>query len=154
MPVIFFVFWVLLNGRLNSEVILTGVLVTVLISLLFYRFAGLSPVTERKIILKIFSIIGYILYLVTQMIKANIQIIKIVLSKTIEIRPQIKYFDSPLRSDIAKTALATSIILTPGTIVIELTDERFGVHSIDASMLENIECSLMVKKLRNIEGGH
>ena len=81
--------------------------------------------------------------------------IKIVLSPVIEVKPRIKYFDSPVRSDIAKVALATSINLTPGTLLVELDGNRFGVHSIDAAMLEEIDYSwILIQKLRKIEGGH
>jgi multicomponent Na+:H+ antiporter subunit E len=155
MPIIFFIFWIALNGRVTLEVVGTGVFATVLMSLLFYRFIGLSPATERKLVLKIFSVMLYVFALVIEMIKANVQMIKIVLSPVIETKPQIKYFDSPVRSDIAKVALATSINLTPGTILVELTDDRFAVHSIDASMLVDIDYSWnLVQKLRKIEGGH
>jgi len=155
MPIIFLAFWILLNKRVTAEVVITGVIITALISLLFYRFIGLSPVTEKKLILKIFPVIIYVFALIIEMIKANIQMIKIVLSPVIETKPQIKYFDSPVRSDIAKVALSTSINLTPGTILVELKDERFGVHSIDASMLVDIDYKWnLVQKLRKIEGGH
>jgi multicomponent Na+:H+ antiporter subunit E len=124
-------------------------------TLFFYRFIGLSPVTEKKIIHKSFSIAAYIAALIIEMIKANVQMIKILLSPVIETKPQIKYFDSPVRSDIAKVALATSINLTPGTILVELENNRFGVHSIDESMLKDIDYTWnLVQKLRDIEGGH
>jgi multicomponent Na+:H+ antiporter subunit E len=155
MPILFFVFWVILNGRFTLEVVVLGVIVTVIISLFFYRFIGLSHSTEKKLFIKTFSVLGYVYALIIEMIKANIQMIKLVLSPVIETKPQIKYFDSPVRSDIAKVALATSINLTPGTILVELEENRFGVHSIDASMLTDIDYDWnLVQKLREIEGGH
>ncbi|MCL2791709.1 MAG: Na+/H+ antiporter subunit E [Spirochaetaceae bacterium] len=155
MPIIFFAFWIILNGRITGEVIFTGILTAVIISLLFYCFIGLSPVTEKKILRKIFSVLSYVFSLLIEMIKANIVMIKIVLSPVIKTKPQIKYFKSPVRSDIAKVALATSINLTPGTILVELKDDQFAIHSIDAAMLVGIENSwILVQKLKKIEGGH
>ncbi|MCL2699415.1 MAG: Na+/H+ antiporter subunit E [Defluviitaleaceae bacterium] len=152
---LFFVFWVILNGRITTEVVVIGLVVACLMSLLFYRFIGLNPATEKKLLRKAFAVAAYVYALIIEMIKANVLMIKILLSPVIETQPQIKYFESPVRSDIAKVALATSINLTPGTILIELEDNRFGVHAIDASMLADIDYTWsLVQKLREIEEGH
>ena len=155
MPVVYFLFWIVLNGRITVEVIVTGVVTAFLASLLFYRFIGLDSATEKKVFRKIVAINVYLGALVAEVFKANIQIFKIILSPEVITNPQIKYFDSPVRSDLAKIALAYTICLTPGTIVVELEGNRFGVHTIDAKMLDWVEDSWhMVEKLKDIEGGH
>jgi len=153
-PVLLFAFWVILNGRFTVEVAVIGILISVLVSLLNYGFLGISLATEKKAWAKVFSIIGYLATLVFEMVKANWQMIKLVLSPVINIKPQIINFNSPLRSEIAQVTLANSITLTPGTITIRLEDGRFGVHAIDVDMGENVENSVFVQKIKKIEGGH
>ena len=155
MPILFLVFWVILNGRVTIEVVASGIVVSSLLSVLFYRFIRLSPLTELKAVKKIGLIIAYLGMLMVEVIKANANMIRLVLSRDIKTNPQIKYFDSPVRSDMAKMALACTINLTPGTVFIELEDNKFGVHAIDAKFLVGMEGDWhIVKMLRRIEGGH
>ena len=155
MPVFFFIFWVILNSRITFEVIITGIIVAFLIGLLFYRFIGLNPRTELKALKKIGAIIIFLGAVFFEVIKANYQMVKLLLSPKIKTDPIIKYFDSPVRSDLAKMAMACTINLTPGTVLIELSDNRFGVHTINAKFVEGMESTWhIVKKLQNIEGGH
>ena len=154
MPVLFFLFWITLNARVTDEVMVIGLVVAIVLSAFTYGVLGLSFKKEAKTWAKIGYIAVYLLRLVHQVILANIQMIKLILSPVINIKPQILYFDSPVRSDAAKVALANSITLTPGTITIELEGNRFGVHAIDASVGKGIEDSVLVRQLRKIEGGH
>lgn len=154
MPVLFLVFWLILNARITVEVVLIGVLVSALMSLFTYRIMGYNKTTEKKVWARIFPILSYLAVLVVEVVKANIQIIKLVLSPKIEIRPKIVYFDCTVRSDAAKVALGNSITLTPGTITIDIDGNRFGVHAIDTAFAEGIEDTDFAKALQKIEGGH
>jgi len=155
LPVLFLLFWLILNARITFEIVASGIVVAALVGVLFYRFIGLSPKTELKTLKKVGLIFVYLGMLMIDVIKANVNMIKLVLSPNIVTNPQIKYFDSPVRSDIAKMALTCSINLTPGTVFIELEDNKFGVHAIDAKFLVGLEGDWhIVKMLRRIEGGH
>lgn len=154
MPLLFLVFWIVLNGRITLEVIATGIFVTILVSLFTYKLIGIDRFREKKVWNKLFSIIAYLFSLIIEVVKANIHMINIVLAPVIEIKPQIVYFKSPVRSDAAKVALANSITLTPGTISIKLDDDTVGIHAIDKPLAVGIEESTFVKKLKEIEGGH
>lgn len=154
MPVLFLVFWIILNGRITWDVLLVGIIVTVLVSLFTYKLLGFSWKKERKVWSKLPQIIGYFITLVIEVIKANVQMIALILSPKIEINPQILYFKSPVRSDAAKVALANSITLTPGTITVELEGDQYAIHAIDAPLGDGIESSIFVEKLKKIEGGH
>ena len=153
MPVLFFLFWLILNERFTPEVVVSGILISILVSLLNYRFVGLSFDIEKKIWSKIIMILSYFAMLVFEVLKANIQMIKLILSPVIDIKPQIIYFDSPVRSELAMVALANSITLTPGTITGKLEDGKFGIHTIDAPVGKGVEDSIFVHRLKNIEGG-
>lgn len=104
---------------------------------------------------KIGSIIGYLFTLLIEVIKSNIYMIRLILSSDIgEIKPQIIYFQSPVRTQHAQVGVANSITLTPGTITIKLDEDEFGVHAIDAPLGDGIENSVFVNKMKKIEGGH
>ena len=96
-------------------------------------------------------LIAYLLILIWEIIKANIQVIKITLAKKLEFEPCIVYFKTDLKEPFTKVLLANSITLTPGTITVSLEDDVYCIHCLDKSMGEGIENSIFVKKLRKIE---
>ena len=154
MPILYFIFWIILNGRVTAEIVISGLLIAACVSLLNYRFIGISLQVEKRIWHKIRAVSAFLLLLVVEVFKSNIQMIKIILATKVNIKPQIVYFDSPVRSGMSQVALACSIILTPGTVVVHLEDGRFGVHGINPSSVEGIQSSRLVNLLKEIEGGH
>ena len=62
--------------------------------------------------------------------KANIQVVKAVISPNSEISPTL--IKIPLRSniDIAQTMFANSITLTPGTVSVDVKEDHILVHAL------------------------
>jgi multicomponent Na+:H+ antiporter subunit E len=158
LPVLFFLFWVILNARVTAEVVVIGIVIAAVLSFFTYRVIGLSFATEKKTWAKLVLIIDYLILLVIEIIKANIIMIKVVLTPDIQshLKPQIVLFDSPTRSIISRVCHANSITITPGTIMVDLQDkgDRFGVYAINPSLLKGINDTPFVHKLWRIEGGH
>jgi len=152
MPILFLLFWIVLNSRVTLEVVLVGIVVSAGMSLFAYRVVGISFKSE----LKIWAAFGrhifhYAWMLITNMIKSNVQMIKVILSRDTGERPQIVYFKSPVKADYAKIILMYSIMLTPGTVAFEVEEDRFGIHAINSKMAKDIEKSIFVRKLIKIE---
>ena len=153
MPILFLVFWIILNGRVTVEVVAIGILVSIVMSLFTYRVIGASPKKELLVWKKYGAyFIPYVVMLVFSVIKANFQMIRLVLSPRAKASPQIVYFNSPVETDFARMLLTYSIMLTPGTFIFELEDGRFGVHAIEKRMTEGINDTNVVYKLRKLEG--
>ena len=51
-------------------------------------------------------------------------------------------------------ALANSITLTPGTITVDLHDNHYTVHALDASMVDGLDDGVFVQKLMDMEKKH
>lgn len=153
MVVLLFLFWLVLSMRLSLDVIISGIAVSVLVSAFTYKIIGLDIKHEMSVYKRAPKILVYLARLVIEVVKANFHVIALILSSKVEIKPQLIYFNSPLKSDGAKVALANSITLTPGTITVELDGDRIGVHAIDEKSAEGITDSVFVKKLKNIQGG-
>ena len=152
MPIFFLLFWIVLNSRLTLEVVLIGIFVSALMSLFTYRIIGISYKKEIaiwKTFGKYFFSYGWLL--LRGMILSNLQMIKIILSKDSGEKPQIVYFETPVKSDFAKIVLVYSIMLTPGTVAFEAEDNRFGIHAINEKMAKGIEKTVFVRKLKKIE---
>ena len=153
LPILFLLFWMILNGRVTVEVVAIGVFVSVIMSLFTYRVIGASLKKELMVWKKYgLYFVPYIANLISSVIKANFQMIRLILSPGAKISPQIVYFESPVKTDFAKILLTYSIMLTPGTFIFELEDGRFGVHAIEKNMTEGINDTNVVHKLKKLEG--
>jgi len=75
--------------------------------------------------------IVYILVFIRELLKANFDVARRVITPSLPINPGIIKFKSNLKSDYAKMVLANSITLTPGTLSIDIIDDTFYVHWID-----------------------
>ena len=152
MPILFLLFWIILNSRFTLEVVLIGIFVSALMTLFTYKVIGVSLKKE----LELWRVFGKHVFvyggmLVGGMIMSNLQMIKIILSKDKGDKAKIIYFETPVKSDFAKLILMYSIMLTPGTVAFEAEEERFGIHAISEKMGKDIEKSKFVKKLQQIE---
>jgi len=153
MPILFLLFWIVLNSRLTLEAVLIGIVVSAAMSLFAYRLVGISFKSEMAV-WRAFGkhAILYAAMLIANMIKSNVQMIKIILSRDTGERPQIVYFKTPVKADYTKIILMYSIMLTPGTVAFEVEEDRFGIHAINPAMAKGIEDSVFVRKLKKIEG--
>lgn len=80
----------------------------------------------------------YLLVLAYYVAKANVDVAYRVLHPRMPIRPGIVRVRSALRSDSARTALANSITLTPGTLTVDVDDTgTFYVHWINVKSIED-----------------
>ena len=153
LPILFLLFWVVLNGRVTVEVMAIGVFVSVVMSIFTYRVIGANPKNELKVWRKYWAFfVPYTFVLLVDVVKANLQMIRLILSPRAKVSPQIVYFDSPVKTDFARVLLTYSIMLTPGTFIFELEDGRFGVHAIERDMMEGVNETNIVRKLQRIEG--
>jgi multicomponent Na+:H+ antiporter subunit E len=83
--------------------------------------------------------IGYGLWLMWQIILANIHVLKLALaSNNREMRPQVIRFRTSLQSEFARYVFANSITLTPGTITLSVEGDEFVVHAISKKVAEEL----------------
>lgn len=152
MYLFFLLAWIIFNGRVTQEVVVSGTVISVFAYLFLRRFMNYDSGTDRKILRNLPAGLLYILLLIREVIKSNIHIIKLVLSPHISVSPVLVSFKTDLESDLARVVLANSITLTPGTITCNLSDDgTFLVHCLDHRMADDIACSELSRLLRKTE---
>ncbi len=142
---VLFLFWVVLSGHFDGFHLALGVvcagIVTWLSSDLFFqdRSRNLSQ-RWREISLGV----GYFAWLLNQIVKANIVILKLALSPNgvDDVAPRVVRFRTKLRSDFARYLLAQSITLTPGTVTIKIAGDEFFVHAINQEAADGLDRSM------------
>jgi len=69
-------------------------------------------------------------WLAWEIIKSNIEVTKIILSPKLNLRRNMIEVSADPKSEIGKVILANSITLTPGTVSVNLKDDRILVHAL------------------------
>lgn len=143
--------WLILNGKVTVEICAFGVLIS---AALFYFMCRYMEYSLRKELL-LFRLtplfLRYFWVLVEEIVKANVCVLKIILSPSLEPEPAFVYFDTEFRTGMAKVVLANSITLTPGTITVSVEEDRFCVHCLDRELAEGMEDSVFVELLKEME---
>lgn len=138
-----YMLWLVMTFPFSREEMIIGAVAAVIVAVIFR--SGFEVLQFRKFGLYTFyHAFVYVPYLLYQIVKANIDVAKIVLSWKIEINPAIVKCRINLKSDFARTILANSITLTPGTLTVDIIDEYIYIHCIkidnreEKSVYENI----------------
>lgn len=148
---ILFALWVIFNGKITLEIVLFGIALSVTVYLFCWKFLEYSPKKELVALRILPQVIGYFFVLISEVVKANVTAVKLIVSPKYEVEPVLVSFRTSLKSDVARTVLANSITLTPGTITVELNGDKLTVHCLDKEMAEGLEDSIFVKLLEKME---
>lgn len=148
---VLFALWLVFNGKVTLEIVLFGIVLSAAVYLFCWKFLEYSPKRELLALRLLPQGIGYFFVLVWEVVKANCGAIRLIVSSKYEVEPVLVTFRTELKSDLARTVLANSITLTPGTITVELTDDEFKVHCLDKEMAEGLADSVFVRLLMKME---
>lgn len=144
-------FWIILNENITAEILIFGLILSGVVTMFSYKTIRVSRGLEKKVIKKLGKIFVYLFILIVEIVKANLDVIKLVLTKNPEISPTLMPMKSNLKSRISRVALANSITLTPGTITVSMNDNDLLIHAIQKANLDGIEESIFVEKLQELE---
>jgi len=130
--VILVAYWLMLSGYLYNPVLLTLGAISVLIVLgLSVRMKIIDAETAPYINVKA---LGYFVWLFIEIIKANMAVVKAVLSPNMEVTPKMTKVPMKQSTDLGRVTFANSITLTPGTIAVEMCDDKILVHALLSEM--------------------
>ena len=151
MFILFFLLWIIFNGRITLEICVIGLILSTVLYLFFCKVMHYSARYEKRIFQLFFKLLGYLGTLLWEVVKANVAVAKIILSRKAEVSPRLIYYKTDLKSDTAKVALANSITLTPGTITVSLQENEYVVHALTEELGEGIEDIIFYQKLKRME---
>jgi multicomponent Na+:H+ antiporter subunit E len=124
--------WLIANGTLATDSVLTGVVITAAIALVFAAYSRVYSVIRwsPRVIYNYLLYLGVFLH---ELVKANLNVMRIVFSRHIDIHPGIVEIKTSLQSPIGRLALANSITLTPGTLVVDMRGDSLFIHWINVT---------------------
>jgi len=127
-----FAIWLILNASLDSQVVLAGIAVAGLLTLGFARFSRAFAdvrLTPRAM----YYLLAYFVVFFQELVLANLNVARLVLSPRIRIHPGIVEIKTRLKSPTGRLVLANSITLTPGTLTVDIQDDSLFIHWIDVT---------------------
>jgi len=120
-------FWLMLMGRPTVDVLVVGVLASLVIAILYPN--GLSFFTEFRATPEAFIAgLRYYGYFFKELVISNLRLAAVVLSPSLPIKPGIVKVRTRLKSRMGRLMLANSITLTPGTLTVEMDGEWLYIH--------------------------
>lgn len=148
---LFFLVWIVFNGRLTLEIALFGVAVAGALFAFICEFMDYSLQKELCVYKKMPAFTQYLYYLIKEIITANIVVSRMILTRREQMEPVIVHVHTDLKTEAARVILANSITLTPGTITVSMTDNDLLVHCLDKSLSEGMDDSVFVQLLKKME---
>lgn len=145
-----FATWLLWSGHTDFFLVGLGLLSVALVIYVANRMTIMDregvPVHLTR---NIFTYWGWLL---VEIVKSNITVARIVLSPGLPISPTVVRIKGEPESDLSRVILANSIILTPGTLTLDLKDGIFTVHALTEDGARDIEAGAMNRRVGALEG--
>lgn len=126
---VLFASYVLLAG-LHVQELVVGSIVSLMLTVLIANMVDYKVDFKLPIRLLVFIFV-YVPVFVYQLVLANLDVARRVLSPKIPLNPGFVKIKTDLKGDFAKLTLANSITLTPGTLSIDVDGDDMYIHTVD-----------------------
>jgi len=136
--------WILLTGSLATGELGAGLLVASVVSavsgphLAIFNGLRLHP-------LAFLSLLNYLAYFFFALARANLDMARRILSPSLPINPGIVEVETSLESQLGRMLLANSITLTPGTLTVNLIENKLLIHWI--AVPEGVDISTTTSRI-------
>jgi len=125
--VVLILFWVILTASLALHEMVMGAVCSALAAAVTVGLLGraLDPRITPAVLARLPL---FMIRLVWEIIKANLDVARIILDPRLPIDPRIVEYRTYLPDDLPRTVFSDSITLTPGTVTVELRGDVLNVH--------------------------
>lgn len=144
-------FWFLMTPTLDAYNVVVGVGCALGITYFWNQDLFIPGKPMGFTPMQVVKLVHYLMLLVMNIVIANIDVAKIVLSRDMPISPGFILVKTKLTHELTRTLYANSITLTPGTVTINLNGDRLLVHALTKETAKNVSCWYMQDKMREIE---
>ena len=157
MALVLFGFWMALSGRTETKFVVYGIITALVTTHITYPLL-LVPNKDGSKRYFVFGasipkFIVYFLWLMWQLVLANIDVLLATTSQELEIDPKVVRFYFKVDKPMASVMLANSITLTPGTVTLNVTDDGlYEIHALTKGAAEGVLDGSMQKKVADLYG--
>lgn len=147
---VLFAVWLLLSGHYTLFITSLGVASSALVVAITLRMEVADH--EGHPIHLTWRAITYLPWLMIEIIKANIDVAKQVLSPSLSITPTLIRVKASQTSDLGQVIYANSITLTPGTISVDVANGEILVHALSRAGAKSLLDGEMDRRVTRMAG--
>src|SRR5699024_115960 len=120
--------WMFLSTSLTAQTFMIGYLIGLLIIFIMRKYFK-----KRFYLSRVWAVLKLGLIFLKELAMSNIAVLRIVLQPKMDIEPSIFAFPTDLQQNWEITLLSNLITLTPGTLVVHVSDDQrtLYIHAID-----------------------
>jgi len=140
--IVLFAFWLLMSGFFTMKHLIIGAVTSIAVAwitrpLLLLPSAKNPDNVYLAFPLPYFKLLLYFTWLIKEIVVTNIYMIKLVLHPKMPIEPMFVSFKKEMDNPLGHAVLGLSIVVTPGTVTIEIDDDDvYLVHAINRKLAE------------------
>lgn len=131
--------WMFLSNDYSSLAFIKGFFFGGIIIFALRRFFD-----HRFYFYNVIAVVRLLSIFLIELIKSNISVLKVILSPKLNLRPGIFALETELEKDWEVTILSNLITLTPGTLVLEVSDDNktLYIHAMDIDDVEQAKLDI------------
>jgi multicomponent Na+:H+ antiporter subunit E len=142
-------FWLLLSAHLEPLFLSLGAVSVALVCWLSWR-AGLTRRTGVTVRFMV-RLPWYVLWLAKEVLVSSARVVRQVWSPHPALAPVVAVTSSAGLSELSQVVYANSITLTPGTLSLDLDEDRIEVHSLVPAGIDELHAGAMLRRVRWLE---
>ena len=142
--------WLLWSGHGEPLLVGFGIFSCLLVVLLSRRM-GIIDEETVPVQLGLRPFVRYAPWLVSQIVVANIDVARRILSPKMPIEPALIQVKVTQQGDLGRVIYANSITLTPGTVTIDIDDGWLVVHALSADSAADLQSGEMDRRVTAVE---
>ena len=129
--VILVLVWLALSGHYNGLLLSLGAVSCLLVTYMAWKL-GLEREGGAFLRMRTLPLVSYMCWLIVEIVKANLDVTKRILSRGPEIDPVLIKVPADQVSDVGRVIHANSITLTPGTLSMTCGTDGIEVHALSS----------------------
>ena len=142
--------WLLLSGHYTSTLMIYGALSCAVV-VAIVRHLGILDDEALPVHLGVRHL-SYLPWLMKEIVVSNLAVAKVILSPSLPIHPRILRVDGKQKTPIGQVIYANSITLTPGTVTLDVRDNKFLVHALTSDSAAGLLSGEMDERVARLEG--
>ncbi len=154
MSALLFFLWVILSGKFEAKFIISGAVCSMVVAALCLPIMRVKKGERSYFIVSVnpLKLFAYFLWLVKEIFFSAIDVCRAILSNK-HISPQLVRFRCSFENPSATVMLVNSIILTPGTVTVDVSDDdEFLVHALTDGAAEGLLEGEMMRRIARLYG--
>ena len=148
MFVILVIAWLLWSGLYKPLLIGLGIFSCVLCLWLALRMGFFRHAMPFRSLLRLPALWWWLL---GEVIKSSLEVAKVVLSPSLPIQPELVELSTEEKTDSGKVILGNSITLSPGTVTIDVFEDKLLVHCLTTSSADNLRSREAERRTARLE---